>query len=231
MERLAPGDAVRFGGRFGTPIADGIATGCDRFVGVATGAGLGPLVGYAEAALAQADGPARIELYCAFRDLQDVWAEACESLAHAYPSRFSWTPVISRPMACTAMGLSGLGSGLSGSSGLISEALSQSAATQPSSSPPAAMPASPGFVQGRVTRIVPSLLGEGVGPRTHYHLVGNGQFVNDFRKGLLDAGVGEARVTTETYFNGKAEVNEDEAAFLTQAMHPRLTIEPAPGHA
>ena len=57
MEKLSEGDPVRFGGRFGTPVAEGIASDCDRVVGIATGAGLGPLVGYAEAALSDADGP------------------------------------------------------------------------------------------------------------------------------------------------------------------------------
>ena len=45
MEQLREGDAVRFGGRFGTPVDEGVASDCERFVGVATGAGLGPLVG------------------------------------------------------------------------------------------------------------------------------------------------------------------------------------------
>ena len=113
MEQLRPADQVRFGGKFGTPVDEFVGSGCDRFVGVATGAGLGPLVGFAEAALEAPDGPSRIELYCGFRDLQDVCGSACEVLAKRFPERFSWTPIISKPMACTAVGLSGL-SGLPG---------------------------------------------------------------------------------------------------------------------
>ena len=71
MEQLAAGDTVRFGGRFGVPVDEGIAPECDRVVGIATGAGIGPLVGFAEAALKREDGP-RIELYCGFRELADV---------------------------------------------------------------------------------------------------------------------------------------------------------------
>ena len=54
MEQLAAGDTVRFGGRFGVPVDEGIAPECDRVVGIATGAGIGPLVGFAETALARA---------------------------------------------------------------------------------------------------------------------------------------------------------------------------------
>lgn len=214
MESLAPGDTVRFGGRFGTPVADGIATDCDRVIGVATGAGLGPLVGYAEAALAAADGPAQIELFCGFRDLQDVCGGACEALAQAHPERFSFTPVISRPMACTAVGLAGIGGG--GGGGSITAGLLGDMADAAAPAPP------PAFVQGRVGRAVPSLLGDAISSRTHFHLVGNGQFVKDFQQGLLQAGVPEARVTKEIYFNGKATVDEDEAAFVAQAMRSRL---------
>eukprot|EP00966_Prymnesium_polylepis_P087133 2016572-Prymnesium_polylepis.1 len=78
MESLGEGDEVRFGGRFGTPVEAGIAAGAERVVGVATGAGIGPLVGYAEAALASADGPQCIELFCGFRDLADVCGSACD---------------------------------------------------------------------------------------------------------------------------------------------------------
>jgi len=36
-------------------------------------------------------------------------------------------------------------------------------------------------------------------------LIGNGQFVKDMQAGLLGASVDEARVSTEIYFNGKAQ--------------------------
>ena len=40
---------------------------------------------------------------------------------------------------------------------------------------------------------------------THFHLIGNGAMVNEWRAGLKGAGVPEDLVTTETYFNHKAE--------------------------
>lgn len=44
---------------------------------------------------------------------------------------------------------------------------------------------------------------------THYHLIGNGQMVNEWKAGLAQAGVLEEKVTTEAYFNHKAESNQD----------------------
>ena len=247
MEQLAAGDTVRFGGRFGVPVDEGIAPECDRVVGIATGAGIGPLVGFAEAALARAscgcnskhppkaatvctrtatschvhsirtipgeDGP-RVELYCGFRDLADVaMGSACETLVAAHPDRFSWRPIVSKPMACTAVNLAGLGSsGGDGDGGGDGGGVGGDAASTAA-----------GPLQGRVSTVVPALLGE-VGGATHFHLVGNGQFVVDFKQGLLDGGVAEGRVTTEKYFNGKAEVDADVAKFVADAMRERLVV-------
>jgi ferredoxin-NADP reductase len=43
---------------------------------------------------------------------------------------------------------------------------------------------------------------------THYHLIGNGQLVNEWKAGLFQAGVPQEKVTTEAYFNHKATSNE-----------------------
>lgn len=43
---------------------------------------------------------------------------------------------------------------------------------------------------------------------THYHVIGNGQMVNEWKEGLKKAGVPEERLTTELYFNSRAEVDE-----------------------
>ncbi|KAL1500417.1 hypothetical protein AB1Y20_013074 [Prymnesium parvum] len=200
MAQLGAGAHVRYGGSFGTPIDEGIAPECDRVVGLATGAGIGPLVGYAEAALASARAPLEIELYCGFRELADVCHEACDALVAKYPDRFRWKPVISQPVTCSAAKLSGFGSELS--SGVGSTAVET------------------GYLQGRVSIAVPPLLGV-VDEKTHFHLVGNGQFVADLQEGLLRAGVDAARVTTEKYFNGKAVPNEDVAQYVASSLKAR----------
>ena len=162
------------------------------------------------------EGGPRVELYCGFRDLADVaMGPACDKLVAAHPDRFSWRPIVSKPMACTAVNLAGLGSsggdgdgvGVGGGGGDGGDAASTAA----------------GPLQGRVSTVVPALLGE-VGGATHFHLVGNGQFVIDFKQGLLDGGIAEGRVTTEKYFNGKAEVDADVAKFVADAVRERLVV-------
>ena len=44
---------------------------------------------------------------------------------------------------------------------------------------------------------------------THFHLIGNGAMVNEWKEGLGKAGVPEEFVTTETYFNHKAEADAE----------------------
>jgi ferredoxin-NADP reductase len=45
--------------------------------------------------------------------------------------------------------------------------------------------------------------------QTHYHLIGNGQMVNEFKQGLLKAGVPKEKVTLEVYFNHKEPANQE----------------------
>ena len=213
MEGLEAGAPVRFGGRFGVPVAEGIQPDVDRVVGIATGAGVGPLVGYAEAALASSP-ECSIELYGGFRDLVDVCCKDETSALAASHANFRFTPVISRPMACTAVSMSGLGAG-GASSSSITGSLGGGLKLEGLEAP------APAFVQGRVGMAVPGLLGE-VSATTHFHLVGNGQFVVDMQAGLLAAGVAEGRITTEKYFNGKAEPDEAVVEFIANALKVRV---------
>ena len=148
MAAMAAGAPVRFGGRFGTPIDEGIAPEVERVVGIATGAGLAPLVGYAEQALLLEDGP-RIELYGGFASLEDACcATELDALAAAHPAKFSWTACISR------LGAAGAGTE------------EEAAAKRDAGG------AGGAWVSGRVTSAVPPLLR--TTRRTHFHLIGNG---------------------------------------------------------
>ena len=71
--------------------------------------------------------------------------------------------------------------------------------------------------------MVPSLVSD-VSERTHFHLIGNGQFVIDFEAGLLSGGIDREKVTTEKYFNGKAEPDADVAKFVADAVRERLVV-------
>jgi len=53
---------------------------------------------------------------------------------------------------------------------------------------------------------------------THYHLIGNGQMVSEFKAGLQKAGVKDDKVTVEMYFNHKAEVDEDAVNRISAAV-------------
>mmetsp|Transcript_24338 Transcript_24338/g.29939 ORF Transcript_24338/g.29939 Transcript_24338/m.29939 type:complete len:315 (+) Transcript_24338:59-1003(+) len=44
---------------------------------------------------------------------------------------------------------------------------------------------------------------------THYHLIGNGQMVNEWKEGLTKAGVPEDKITVEMYFNHKSTPDSD----------------------
>lgn len=44
---------------------------------------------------------------------------------------------------------------------------------------------------------------------THYHIIGNGQMVNEWKEGLSKAGVPANRITVENYFNHKAEPSKE----------------------
>jgi ferredoxin-NADP reductase len=44
---------------------------------------------------------------------------------------------------------------------------------------------------------------------THYHIIGNGQMVSEWKEGLAKAGVPETKVTVEAYFNHKSAVDSD----------------------
>mmetsp|Transcript_5364 Transcript_5364/g.11784 ORF Transcript_5364/g.11784 Transcript_5364/m.11784 type:complete len:323 (-) Transcript_5364:79-1047(-) len=53
---------------------------------------------------------------------------------------------------------------------------------------------------------------------THYHLIGNGQMVSEFKQGLQKAGVSDDKVTVEMYFNHKADVDAEAVERIAAAV-------------
>ncbi len=96
MAALRPGEVVRFGGRFGAPIAAIVAADATEFVGVSTGTGLGPLHGFAAASLA-AGFERPITLYPGFRTRADVpFHDDLDALSAQF-AHFCWHPTLSAP--------------------------------------------------------------------------------------------------------------------------------------
>merc|ERR1712151_406346 len=53
---------------------------------------------------------------------------------------------------------------------------------------------------------------------THYHLIGNGQLVQEFQAGLRKAGVPDDKVTVEMYFNHKAAKDMEAVDRISEAV-------------
>lgn len=184
MQQLGPGASVNFGGKFATPVEEGLNAGCISVIGVSTGAGVGPLLGFAEESLTREGGP-KIELYTGYREAADVACAAeLDALAAAHPAQFRW---------CACISAEDVGDHL----------------------------------KGRVTEALPPVLGARDLQGHHFHLVGNGQMVKEMRAGLEAAGVEEGWITTETYFNGKAEPNPE----VVQRITEQVTSAAAPSSA
>ena len=94
LDKAARNSPILFGGKFKVPIGDGIAPGAEHVIGISTGVGLGPLVGFAEEELAGTDR--RVTLFGGFRDVSDiVLQDELDELAREYPDRFVFMPCIS----------------------------------------------------------------------------------------------------------------------------------------
>lgn len=171
------GSPLRFGGKFKVPILEGInQDGLKRVVGISTGVGIGPFLGFAEEALSKTSIP-RIDLYAGYRESEDICcAEALDDLAKTYPDRFSWTPVISTVSGRTSS----------------AENLNMIANEKP-------------------------IAGE-----THYHMIGNGSMVNEWKAGLEAAGVADERITLEMYFNHKEAARPEAVDAIGAALKEKV---------
>ena len=160
MAAAPVGSRWRFGGKFHVPILEGVAERASNVVCLATGTGLGPVLGFAEEALEAST--LKLTVLAGFREAEDVCcAAAVEQLREAYPERFECRYVLSS-------------------------------------------------AEGRVSSPdVLASVAQTADAETHFHLIGNGAMVNEWKAGLAKAGVPEDLVTTETYFNHKVEADDD----------------------
>ena len=159
LEALGPGTRLELNGLHHEPVATLVAEAAQAFIGLATGAGIGPLWGFAERALAE--GFRRpITLFAGYREPEDICLEAeLDALQARYPA-FAWRPTLTQP------------------------------------------PADWTGLRGRLGLSVPPLIPD---PLTcHFHLVGNGAMLAEFKAALALIGVPALQVTSEVFFNYNA---------------------------
>ena len=60
--------------------------------------------------------------------------------------------------------------------------------------------------------------GVSVATNTHYHIIGNGQLVSEWKEGLAKAGVPASRVTVEAYFNHSAKPDPSAIDTIAEAI-------------
>lgn len=96
LAQLSTEDEVFFHGPFHTPIQQEIQNDAERIVLMSTGAGIGPLFGYAEKALAE--GETRpMRLYAGFREESHTClADELDALAKTHPN-FAWHFTLTQP--------------------------------------------------------------------------------------------------------------------------------------
>jgi NAD(P)H-flavin reductase len=96
LAQISPDDTVFFHGPFHNPIQKEIDADAEHIVLISTGAGIGPLFGYAQKALA--DGEARpITLYAGFREESDACLRGELSTLATRHLNFNWRFTVTRP--------------------------------------------------------------------------------------------------------------------------------------
>jgi NAD(P)H-flavin reductase len=96
LAQISPDETVFFHGPFHSPIQQEIDADAEHIVLISTGAGIGPLFGYAEKALA--DGEARaMTLFAGFREESDACLGGELSTLASRHSNFKWQFTVTRP--------------------------------------------------------------------------------------------------------------------------------------
>jgi len=200
FKALREGDEnVSFGGKFKVPILEGISKDAKHVVLVTSGAGVGPCIGFVEqcvAAWAAGDEIAApsVSLFAGYRNVGDIICEdELDDLAARSGGRFSWSACLS----------------------------SEGDASMQSGSAPAGH----SIIAGRTTTAAPPAILKELASRgaaldqTHFHLVGNGEMVSEWKEALLTgASLAEERVTIEMYFGHTSPAKAGAVAAISEAL-------------
>lgn len=201
LEGLEPFSSLAFGGRFSTPIFEGVAwEGCKRVFLLSTGVGVGPQLGFVEQCAAAWRAPAGVlpppvRLFAGYREPGDVvCAEELDDIAHgagAAPDgtpRFEWRACLS-------------------AAGTAADAERASA--------------------GRLDACAPALIAAelraaGVSlAECHFHLVGRGGMVDEWSEALERACAtlgATPRLSTEVYFAHREGADEGAVSRIAEGL-------------
>jgi NAD(P)H-flavin reductase len=96
LARITPADTVFFHGPFHTPIQQEIDADAEHILLISTGAGIGPLFGYAEKALAEGESR-QMTLYAGFREESHLCLRAELTALAGVHLNFDWHFTLSQP--------------------------------------------------------------------------------------------------------------------------------------
>jgi len=193
-----PGTPVRFGGKFKVPIAEGILSAASsplekatrRVVMVSSGVGIGPCVGAIEELLTHRPSPPieSIDLIASFRTREEISMDDAMERLLEQEDDDREKNIAVRWKPI-----------------VTSE-------------------------EGRITANGPEALRDlllaSVGgdqfaspvAETHYHVIGNGRMVNEWKEGLASAGVPPSRITVEAYFDHSVPADPDAVSAIRGAV-------------
>ena len=177
-----------------------------RVVLISTGVGIGPCVGAVEKLLFESNNKAlssssssslmaleQIDLYASFcypnqvlyQDYLDMWSLAYQDDPNA-TIQFCYIPIITSQIGRLSSTKKNLQQVISSSSSRIQSPMSSECTTSNTST----------TTSTTTTTTTPICTVS----ETHYHLIGNGQMVQEWKAGLIHAGVIPERITVESYF-------------------------------
>ena len=217
LAQAPPQTRLRIGGQFHVPIVQGIVhPAVKRLVMISTGVGIGPCVGAMEHLVYDPTVKSHIQhidLVASFRTVHDIlyhdylnmWASSCDP-----PDRFRFAPLVTRTSNDDDNDNDTEPTGRIASS---MERLQHYLLHRPPPPPEEeVLPMDEDNHNQDETTTPPNPLAVAPSPtpfctvtETHYHLIGNGQMIHEWKQGLAQAGVESALVTVEAYFNHKAE--------------------------
>lgn len=198
LANAAPHTPVRLGGTFKVPILEGVVEPVERLVLISTGVGVGPCIGAIEKALLDKSAGG-----VSFSTPIELFASFRNPTDVVYRDHLdALAKEYPQQFQWTPIITSEMGR-LSSSDENLQRVFAVKKEQQPQ----------------QQQQQQPSL------DDTHYHLIGNGQMVKEWKSGLEKAGVPGERVTIENYFNVKSKADATVIDRIAAAVAERYAVE------